>query len=242
MATTHSLLKPLVFAACLGPTIYLLVGAFGLLGVSLGADPVRVMLHTCGNWALKFLLITLLMTPLRDLTHRLFWLRFRRMFGLFAFFYVILHFAVYIIFDQSAQVGAVWQDIVKRPYITIGMLALLLLVPLAATSTASMQRRLRRRWTQLHRLIYVIAMLGVWHYWWGVKKDIREPLLFAGTLAVLLGYRVYKQLQYKTRIRAAASAAATVFLLALALAPHSGRTGAVLVSQDTSQSQRDLRL
>jgi methionine sulfoxide reductase heme-binding subunit len=116
------------------------------------------------------------------------------------------------------------------------------LVPLAATSTASMQRRLRRRWTQLHRLIYVIAMLGVWHYWWGMKKDIREPLLFACALAVLLGYRVYKQLQYKARIRAAASAAATVFLLALPLAPHSGRTGAVLVSQDTSQSQRDLGL
>jgi methionine sulfoxide reductase heme-binding subunit len=204
-ATTRWLLKPLVFAACLGPAIYLLLGAFGLWGISLGADPVHTMLHTCGNWALKFLLITLLMTPLRDLTHTIFWLRFRRMFGLFAFFYVILHFAVYIVFDQSAQVGAVWQDIVKRPYITIGMLALLLLVPLAATSTASMQRRLRRRWTQLHRLVYVIAMLGVWHYWWGVKKDIREPFAFAGILAVLLGYRVYKQHQYKARIREVAA-------------------------------------
>jgi methionine sulfoxide reductase heme-binding subunit len=204
-ATTRWLLKPLVFAACLGPAIYLLLGAFGLWSISLGADPVHTMLHTCGNWALKFLLITLLMTPLRDLTHTIFWLRFRRMFGLFAFFYVILHFAVYIVFDQSAQVGAVWQDIVKRPYITIGMLALLLLVPLAATSTASMQRRLRRRWTQLHRLVYVIAMLGVWHYWWGVKKDIREPFLFAGILAVLLGYRVYKQHQYKARIREVAA-------------------------------------
>jgi methionine sulfoxide reductase heme-binding subunit len=194
------LLKPLVFVACLGPMIYLMVGAFGLWGVSLGADPVQVMLVTCGNWALKFLLITLLMTPLRALTHTTFWTRYRRMFGLFAFFYVILHFAVYIFFDQSGQVGAVWQDIIKRPYITIGMLALLLLIPLAATSTAAMQRRLRRRWTQLHRLIYVIATLGVWHYWWGVKKDIREPLLFACALAILLGYRVYKQYHSKAQV------------------------------------------
>ena len=204
-ATTRSLLKALVFVACLGPAFYLLVGAFGLWRVSLGADPVHVMLLTCGNWAMKFLLITLSMTPLRDLTRTTFWLRFRRMFGLFAFFYVILHFSVYIVFDQSGQLGTVWQDIIKRPYITIGMLALLLLIPLAATSTASMQRRLRRRWTQLHRLVYVIAVLGVWHYWWGVKKDIREPLLFACALAVLLGYRVYKQHQSKTQVREVAA-------------------------------------
>jgi len=203
--TTRSLVKALVFVACLGPAIYLLVGASGLWGVSLGADPVQEMLHTCGNWALKFLLITLSMTPLRDLARTAFWLRFRRMFGLFAFFYVILHFAVYIVFDQSGQLGTVWQDIIKRPYITIGMLALLLLIPLAATSTASMQRRLRRRWTKLHRLIYVIAVLGVWHYWWGVKKDIREPLLFACALAVLLGYRVYKQHRSTPQVREVAA-------------------------------------
>jgi len=195
------LLKSLVFVACLGPAIYLTFGAFGLVGVSLGADPVHEMLHTCGNWALKFLLLTLAMTPLRDLTHWVFWLRLRRMLGLFAFFYVILHFTVYIVLDQSGSLGAVWQDIVKRPYITIGLLALLLLIPLAATSTASMQRRLKRRWTQLHRLIYAIAVLGVWHYWWGVKKDIREPLAFACILAVLLGYRGYLRYRAKSRVR-----------------------------------------
>ncbi len=200
-ATTRSWLKPLVFVACLGPASYLLVGALGLWGISLGADPVHEMLHTCGNWALKFLLITLSMTPLRDLTHMASWLRFRRMFGLFAFFYAVLHFTVYIVLDQSGQLGVLWQDIIKRPYITIGMLALLLLIPLAATSTASMQRRLRRRWNQLHRLVYVIAVLGVWHYWWGVKKDIREPLLFACALTILLGYRVYKQYQSKALVR-----------------------------------------
>jgi methionine sulfoxide reductase heme-binding subunit len=200
-ATTRSLLKLLVFGVSLGPATYLLVGAFGLWGISLGADPVHEMLHTCGNWALKFLLITLSMTPLRDLTHSASWLRLRRMFGLFAFFYAVLHFTVYIVFDQSGQLGAVSQDIIKRPYITIGMLALLLLIPLTATSTTSMQRRLRRRWTQLHRLIYVIAVLGTWHYWWGVKKDIREPLLFACALTVLLGYRAYKQYQSKVQVR-----------------------------------------
>jgi sulfoxide reductase heme-binding subunit YedZ len=198
---TRRLLKSLVFVACLGPAIYLTVGAFGLWGVSLGADPVHEMLHTCGNWALKFLLLTLAMTPMRELTHWVFWLRLRRMFGLFALFYVVLHFTVYIILDQSGRLEAVWQDIVKRPYITIGMLALLLLIPLAATSTASMQRRLRRRWTQLHRLIYGIAVLGVWHYWWGVKKDIREPLAFACILAILLGYRVYHRYRAKARVR-----------------------------------------
>jgi methionine sulfoxide reductase heme-binding subunit len=186
-------LKPLIFAACLAPALRLAAGAFGFAGVSLGADPVALMLHTCGRWVLNFLMITLCMTPLRDLTHLGVWLRFRRMFGLFAFFYVLLHFSVYLLLDQAGKLGALWQDIVKRPYITIGMLALLMLIPLAATSTIRAQRRLGRRWTRLHRLIYVIAILGVWHYWWGVKKDIREPLLYVCGLTLLLGYRIWKQ-------------------------------------------------
>ena len=187
------ILKPLVFVACLLPALRLAAGAFGIGGISLGADPVAVMLHTCGKWTLNFLLITLCMTPLRDFTRSAIFLRFRRMFGLFAFFYVLLHFSVYLLLDQAGKVGAVWQDIVKRPYITIGMLGLLLLVPLAATSTSRAQRRLGRRWTRLHRLIYVVGLLGVWHYWWGVKKDIREPLLYVCGLALLLGYRLWKQ-------------------------------------------------
>jgi sulfoxide reductase heme-binding subunit YedZ len=186
-------LKPLVFAACLLPALRLTAGAFGIAGVSLGADPVAMMLHTCGKWTLNFLMITLCMSPLRDLTGSLLWLRFRRMFGLFAFFYVLLHFAVYLVLDQAGKLGALWQDIVKRPYITIGMLALLMLIPLAVTSTAKAQRRLGRRWTRLHQLIYPIAVLGVWHYWWQVKKDIREPLLYAMGLTVLLGIRAWKR-------------------------------------------------
>ena len=190
---TKWLAKPLVFVASLLPALYLGAGAFGLLGFSLGADPVKYMLHACGLWALRFLFITLCMTPLRDATRSVFWLRFRRMFGLFAFFYVVLHFAVYLVLDQGGKVGAVWEDIVKRPYITIGMLALLLLIPLAITSTARMQRRLGRRWIKLHRLIYVVSVLGVWHFWWQVKKDIREPVIYACILAVLLSYRLYKK-------------------------------------------------
>jgi sulfoxide reductase heme-binding subunit YedZ len=205
-------LKPVVFLACLIPALHVTAGALDAAGVlnidalSLGADPVKVMLHTCGRWALNFLMITLCMTPLRDLTHSVFWLRFRRMFGLFVFFYVILHFTVYLVFDQAGKLGALWQDIVKRPYITIGMLGLLLLIPLAVTSTAKAQRRLGRRWTQLHRLIYVIAILGVWHFWWQVKKDISQPLLYVCGLSILLGYRVWKQRKALSRFSASLTA------------------------------------
>lgn len=189
---TRYLLKPVVFALCLAPALRLTAGAFGFADVSLGADPVKVMLHTCGRWTLNFLMITLCMTPLRDLTHSVFWLRFRRMFGLFAFLYVLLHFSVYLILDQAGHLAALWQDILKRPYITIGVLAMLMLIPLAVTSTARAQRRLGRRWVRLHRLIYAIALLGVWHFWWQVKKDITQPLLYAAGLSLLLGYRLWK--------------------------------------------------
>lgn len=189
-------LKPLVFAACLLPALHLTAGAFGLAGVSLGADPVAVMLHTCGKWTLNFLMITLCMTPLRDATRSVIWLKFRRMFGLFAFFYVLLHFTVYLLLDQAGKLGALWDDVIKRPYITIGMAALLMLIPLAATSTAKAQRRLGRRWLELHRLIYVVAALGVCHYWWQVKKDISQPLWYACGLSLLLGYRVWKQRRF----------------------------------------------
>jgi methionine sulfoxide reductase heme-binding subunit len=203
-------LKPLVFLACLMPALRLGVGALnaagvlhGAGGISLGADPVKVMLHTCGRWTLNFLLITLCMTPLKDLTHSSVWLRFRRMFGLFAFFYVLLHFSVYLLLDQDGRLSALGQDIVKRPYITIGMLGLLLLIPLAATSTAWAQRRLGRRWIRLHRLIYAVAILGVWHFWWQVKKDIREPLLYVCGVAILLGYRLWKQRRSPARVSVA---------------------------------------
>jgi sulfoxide reductase heme-binding subunit YedZ len=189
---TRWVIKPLVFVACLLPALRLAAGAFGIAGISLGADPVAALLHGCGRWTLNFLMITLCMTPLRDLTHSVFWLRLRRMFGLYAFFYVVLHFCVYLFIDQNGKWNVLWQDIAKRPYITIGVAAMLMLVPLAATSTARAMRRLKGRWTRLHRLIYPIAILGVWHFWWQVKKDVRQPELYTAGLALLLGYRIWK--------------------------------------------------
>jgi sulfoxide reductase heme-binding subunit YedZ len=156
---------------------------------SLGANPVSTILHTCGKWALIFLLLTLCVTPLRSITGQIEWLRLRRMLGLFAFTYVLLHFLVYLILDQSLHLSAVLKDIAKRPYITIGFTAFVLLVPLAVTSTNAMMRRLGRRWQQLHKLVYVIAVLGVWHYYWEVKADTRQPLLYAGILGVLFTLR-----------------------------------------------------
>ena len=195
--------KPLVFAACLLPALHLAAGAVQWDGWSLGADPVKVMLHTCGRWTLNFLLIALCMTPMRDFTHWDIWLRFRRMFGLFAFFYALLHFSVFLLLDQAGKLHAIGHEIVKRPYITLGTLGLLLLIPLALTSTARAQRRMGRRWTRLHRLIYAIALLGVWHFWWQVKKDMRVPLLYACMLALLLGYRLWKQYRPALRISVA---------------------------------------
>jgi sulfoxide reductase heme-binding subunit YedZ len=151
---------------------------------------VRRLIHACGITALNLLLITLAVTPMRMLTGFGQLLRLRRMLGLFAFFYALLHFTAYAWLDQGLDPAAIGADIVKRPYITIGMLALLLLVPLAVTSTNGMMRRLGRRWTRLHLLVYVIAGLGVWHFWWQVKQDIREPLLYVAIFAVLMAFRV----------------------------------------------------
>jgi len=185
--------KPLVFAASLLPVAWLTMGALGVAGFDLGADPVKKMLHFCGKTALNFLMLTLLVTPLRQITGRTHLIRLRRMLGLFAFFYALLHFTVYLTLDQELDFRGVIADIAKRPYITIGFTALLLLVPLAVTSTHGMMRRLGKRWQKLHRLVYVIAALGVWHYYWQVKRDVREPLLYAGILGVLLGYRSFKR-------------------------------------------------
>ena len=193
--------KPAVFVASLAPAALLLCGALGWFGQDLGADPVAKLLHSCGKTGLNFLLLTLLVTPLRRMTGWTNLVRLRRMLGLFAFFYLVAHFTVYLVLDQQLDYHSVLQDIIKRPYITIGFTALLLLVPLAITSTNRMMRRLGRRWQKLHRLIYLIVILGVWHYWWQVKKDIRQPLLYAAMLAVLLGFRVVVRLLNRARAR-----------------------------------------
>jgi methionine sulfoxide reductase heme-binding subunit len=194
--------KPLVFAASLIPLAWLVCGTFGWLGFDLGADPVKKLEHECGKTALNFLLLTLAVTPVRNLLHLPQLLRLRRMLGLFAFFYVLLHFTVYLVLDLELNFATLGADIAKRPYITIGFTALVLLIPLAATSTNGMMRRLGRRWQSLHRLVYVIAILGVWHFYWQVKRDVREPLVYAGILAALLLYRVVRA---RTTARAAAA-------------------------------------
>lgn len=176
-----------------------LLPALGLLGgvlqvgpVHLGADPVRTLIHECGIWTLRLLWLTLLITPLRELTGLNDLLRLRRMLGLFAFFYALLHMTAWMWLDQGLDGALIVSEVIKRPYLALGMTAVLLMVPLAITSTNAMMRRLRKRWLVLHRLIYVIALLGIWHFWWQVKKDIREPLVYALLLALLLGYRLVK--------------------------------------------------
>ena len=183
--------KPVVFLICLLPLLLLLGGAFPLAGLSLGANPIEELLHELGRWGLKFLLLTLAITPLRHWTGWNWLVRFRRMLGLFAFFYILLHFVVYAVLDQGLDMAAIVEDIIKRPYITLGMAGLLMLIPLAATSTRGMMRRLGKRWQKLHRLVYVIAIVAVWHFYWQVKLDTLDASIYAVILAVLLGTRIY---------------------------------------------------
>jgi sulfoxide reductase heme-binding subunit YedZ len=180
--------KPVVFLACLIPLA--LLGWKAYSG-GLGANPIEVITHATGDWTLRFLLITLAITPIRKLTGRLWLIRYRRMFGLFAFFYGVLHFLTYIWLDKFFDLHEMLHDVAKRRFITVGFAGFILLIPLAITSTTGWIRRLGgKRWQALHRLIYFSAIAGVVHYWWLVKADIREPLKYGVILAVLLGYRI----------------------------------------------------
>ena len=168
---------------------------------ALGADPVAAIEHRLGLWALRFLIFALAITPLRQITGQSVLLRFRRMLGLYAFAYATLHFAAYLALDLRGYWTQIFAEIAKKPYITVGFTAWLLLVPLAVTSTQGWMRRLGRRWGQLHKLVYAIGIGAVLHFWWLVKSDIREPALYAGLLAVLLGWRGWQAIR---RRRAAA--------------------------------------
>ena len=200
------ILKPIVFLACLLPFALVVGDAFNVTG-SLGANPVEEILDRFGNWGLRFIVITLAVTPLRRLTGWNWIARFRRMLGLFTFFYVAMHFLTWLVLDQGILMSAIVEDIVKRPFITVGFLAFVLLIALAVTSTNGMRRRMGRRWQQLHYAVYPIAILGVWHYWWQVKKDITEPLIYAAIIAVLLLTRVAAVRRRRRRPHRGASAA-----------------------------------
>lgn len=183
----HTVSKPFVFLLCLAPLMAL---AWRAMGDGLGANPVEAITHHTGLWALRLLMATLALTPLRLLTGWRGVLRYRRMVGLFAFFYALLHFVTYLWLDQHFAWGDIATDILKRPYITVGFGALLIMVPLAVTSTNAMVRRLgARRWLGLHRLVYVSGLLAALHFLWLVKADIREPVLYLALFVMLMALR-----------------------------------------------------
>jgi methionine sulfoxide reductase heme-binding subunit len=189
--------KLVVFLICLIPAADLTARALaavfaGLpLETYLTPDPIKFITHRTGDWTIRFIIFTLAITPLRKLLRLPQLIRFRRMLGLFAFFYASLHFLTWMVLDKFFDWRDMWADVYKRPFITLGFLAFVLMIPLALTSTAGMIRRLGgKRWQQLHRLIYVTACLGAIHYYWSVKSDVRKPLFFAALIAVLLAWRL----------------------------------------------------
>ncbi len=202
--------KTAIFVLSLVPFLRLFV--LGFQG-NLGANPIEFITHSTGFWTLTFLCITLAVTPLRRLTGWQQLIRLRRMLGLFAFFYACAHLLTYVWFDQWFSLEEIVKDIWKRPFITVGFAAFVLLVPLAITSTDRMMRRLGRRWSRLHRLVYAIVILGVVHFWWlkEDKNDLSEPWLYAGIVAVLLLFRLLQpawQRAMRSRKQAAATGAA----------------------------------
>ncbi|WP_236725688.1 sulfite oxidase heme-binding subunit YedZ [Candidatus Reidiella endopervernicosa] len=187
-------IKPLLFLLCLLPLA--MIAWSGWQG-GLGANPIEALSHRTGDWALRFLLITLAVTPLVKLFGWSWLMRLRRILGLFCFFYATLHMANYVVLDQFFAWSEIIADVIKRPYITVGLATYLLLLPLAVTSTNAMMRRLGKRWKQLHSLIYPASMLAVIHFLWLVKADLREPMIYGMILLLLLGYRLIFRQQKK---------------------------------------------
>jgi methionine sulfoxide reductase heme-binding subunit len=191
--------KPAVFLLCLLP---LTVLGWEALHGELTANPIEFITHATGDWTLRFLVITLCVTPFRKILRLPELVRFRRMLGLFAFFYACLHFTTYIWLDKFFDLHEMWKDIAKRKYITVGFTAFLLLIPLAVTSTAGWIRRLGgKRWQQLHRLIYFSAALGVIHYYWLVKSAVIRPLTYGALVAILLLWRLFASLSKRRHLR-----------------------------------------
>lgn len=201
-------MKPAVHAFALWPLAALAWAVFAEGGRTLGANPVAEIIHTLGTWGLRFLLATLAITPLREISRWPHWLRFRRMLGLYAFAYLLLHFLAYVVIDQGLEWSILVEDVLERPWITLGFAGLLLLTPLAVTSTRGWMRRLGRRWQQLHYAIYPAAALGIWHYYWQVKRDVTLPLVYAAVYLALMGWRLLRARRKATARRQAAHAVA----------------------------------
>jgi len=191
------IIKPLVFITALLPVGYLIWGFFN---EALGANPIEYIIRDLGDWTLRFLLITLAISPLRRLTGLAQLLRLRRMLGLYTFFYGLLHLSIYLILEQFFDWQEIWLDILERPFITIGMLAFILLIPLAVTSTTAAMRKLGKNWLRLHKLIYPISIFAILHFWWLVKADIREPFIYATILSILLLERLLRSQSFKKLI------------------------------------------
>lgn len=192
-------LKPIVFLICLLPIILVLTDLFEISG-TLGANPIENIQDRFGIWGLRFIVILLLISPLKKISGIIWLIQFRRMIGLFAFFYVLMHFLVWLLLEQSLLMPAIIEDVTKRPFITIGFIALLILLILASTSTSKIRRSMGKKWDKLHQSVYLASILGVWHFWWQVKKDITEPLIYALIIFILLTYRLwnkYKKTQPK---------------------------------------------
>ena len=192
-------LKPIVFLICLLPIILVLTDLFEISG-TLGANPIENIQDIFGIWGLRFIVILLLISPLKKISGIIWLIQFRRMIGLFAFFYVLMHFLVWLLLEQSLLMPAIIEDVTKRPFITIGFIALLILLILASTSTSKIRRSMGKKWDKLHQSVYLASILGVWHFWWQVKKDITEPLIYAVIIFILLTYRLwnkYKKTQPK---------------------------------------------
>jgi sulfoxide reductase heme-binding subunit YedZ len=188
MKHSITLIKAMIILACVSHFVYL---AVSVVNNTLGANPIEVLTHVTGEWGLRLLLITLAITPLRRLLgwNRL--MRFRRLLGVCSFTYILAHFAIFLIFDHLFDVLSIIDDIVERPYITVGFIAFVMMVPLAVTSLSVLQRKMGKYWVKLHQLVYVVAILAVVHYWWLVKADILLPAIYAAIVFLLLAIRLY---------------------------------------------------
>ncbi len=188
--------KPLVLILCLIPAALVFSDAL-FLPERLGANPIEAIQDRFGNWALRFILITLTVTPLRRVSGWNWLSRFRRMLGLTTFFYAFMHFLAWLVLDREMRMADIIEDLTERPFITLGFTAVVLLTALAVTSITAIRRRMGRHWQTVHNAAYVVALLGVWHFWWQVKLDITEPAIYASVLAMLLGIRVWWRWEHK---------------------------------------------